>query len=173
MLTKTRKWFSRKSKKGDDAHAGFMRRATNDHTDASAMTDLAESLQKEIQSLSVEIRTLKKEREQLFRDVHDIMLSKCQAIDGTLPTPAPPFDLPSSPPPPPSKDCHSTQLSWFPKPIVTAISESSGAEMGLFGPRSRPPSLKDQPPPVISAETSTLTRTAWRKVNRRAKSINT
>jgi len=192
MLPKTRKWFTRRLKKLDDSR---------DQTDALAMSGLAESLQNEIQGLNVEIRTLRKKREQLFCDIHDIMLSKSQAQNGSAP--CPPYDSPPSQQPLPTlRRRRSSQTLWFPNPLTASISESSGVEMGLFGPRSRAPSLTSQTQPTMATKPSDIvetlvpdrprrlrsasdgepvknigestmpTRTAWRTVNRRSESIN-
>jgi len=194
MFSKTRKWLGTlRAKKRNNT------RTTNDQTDASAMSELAEGLQKEIQGLTVDIRTLKKEREQLFRDIHDIMLTKSQVPNGSAP--CPPYDSPPQQQPPPTlRRRRSSQTLWFPNPLTASISESPAVEIGLFGPRSRAPSLTSQCQPTIPTkpadtahahnrprpfrstsdgeqvknlgESTTPTRTAWRTVNRRGETIN-
>ncbi|KAF5373468.1 hypothetical protein D9615_009421 [Tricholomella constricta] len=73
-----------------------------------AMAELAQSLQREIQGLHVEIGTLRRERVQLFRDIHDIMLAKCQ------PQPQPQPPPPSESPPIPF--VFPISLSTYPRP---------------------------------------------------------
>ncbi|KAG6917881.1 hypothetical protein DXG01_000651 [Tephrocybe rancida] len=165
------------------------------------MSELAESLQKEIQGLSIEIRKLRTEREGLFRDIHDIMLSKSQVppLDGSCLPPARPLSMHRK---------QSTQSLWFPILSVPPIPENEAApkvEMGLFGPRSRVPSITEPPPtsaaprkaesapaspapsvvrqrPIRSMSEGspspnspstpiTPTRTAWRVVERKLESV--
>ncbi|KAH0583267.1 hypothetical protein H2248_011141 [Termitomyces sp. 'cryptogamus'] len=174
-----RKWF-RKSRKVAEPQK------TVESADV-AMSELAESLRGEIQGLVVEIKQLRGERESLFRDIHDIMLSKCQGG-------------PSESSPPPSPPLlyrkRSTQTVWLPASPISEDDATHTVEMGLFGPKSRTPSVIDSPSPDLvpdeggssprpsrsMSETSqsstssdaptTHTRTAWRVVEKRPAPIH-
>ncbi|RDB17420.1 hypothetical protein Hypma_001967 [Hypsizygus marmoreus] len=60
---------------------------TQQQSDDAAMSELKESLTKEISDLGQEITRLKNERSQLFLDIHDLMLSKSQSQDINVPLP--------------------------------------------------------------------------------------
>ncbi|KAG6890156.1 hypothetical protein C0992_002961 [Termitomyces sp. T32_za158] len=136
-----RKWF-RKSKKVVDPHY------RESESVGVAMSELAASLRGEIQGLIVEIKQLKRERESLFRDIHDIMLSKCQG--------GPPIGE-SSPPPslPLLNRKRSAQTLWIPTTPTPPASEDDmtyEGQMGLFGPRSRVPSIIDPLSPALTPD---------------------
>ncbi|KAG6853333.1 hypothetical protein C0991_005160 [Blastosporella zonata] len=114
MIPHPRKWF-KKSKKTVESPIS----EATDSPDV-AMSELAASLQKEIQGLSAEIKNLRTEREGLFRPRPPSMCRK-----------------------------QSTQSLWLPLPSVPPIPENEAApkvEMGLFGPRSRTPSINASSP---------------------------
>ncbi|KAG6827277.1 hypothetical protein H0H92_012513 [Tricholoma furcatifolium] len=171
-----RKWF-KKSKKVEEPPNAV-------ESSDVAMSELAESLQQEIQGLTIEIKRLRMQREHLFRPKSST----------------------------PCLHRHrSTQSLWFPITSVPPIPENNAApevEMGLFGPRSRVSSFtgpsttpvtpeKPSSPPVtptatvrrrsaramsqdsVSSTNSkpasdsslTPTRTAWRVVEKKFESV--
>ncbi|KAG6899833.1 hypothetical protein C0993_006427 [Termitomyces sp. T159_Od127] len=98
------------------------------------MSELAASLRGEIQGLVVEIKQLKREREGLFRSLF-----------------APNF----RPSLPLFHRKRSTQTLWLPTTPTPPASEdhtTDKVEMGLFGPRSRVPSIIDSPSPAAAPD---------------------